>query len=388
MQGAGTTMKGRPLAFKRTLPHPTARLKTVCVASPPSKYRSRQPSQEQLALAGASDRARSVVPQVTSLDEAATVVLKRPNKLWNAYLQSLEKKPTITKACTSFVGFIIGDILAQQISGTSFNPVRCLRLGAYGLFLDGPIGHQWYRLLDATVYPKDPQGTKAVLTKTALDQLVWAPVMTCIFFAVLKTLEGHPELILQTIQDKLVRTVVANYILWPAAHLVNFRFVPSEQRILFNNCVSIVWTVFLSTVTHTSDADACWIVPTTVPEAIAYAKYLLWPLDPLSIGTLQLQIAWTGYLSILSHSLLVNTGELSSLIDQAQYLTSNLYEQAMPPSFQDQLQQALNSVPDLNTAAAVAAETVSKVQQVVPLPDLPQLPDVLEIRTPDAILHE
>ncbi len=101
-----------------------------------------------------------------------------------------------------------------------------------------------------------------------------------------------------------------------------------------------------------------------------------------------LQIAWTGYLSILSHSLLVNTGELSSLIDQAQYLTSNLYEQAMPPSFQDQLQQALNSVPDLNTAAAVAAETVSKVQQVVPLPDLPQLPDVLEIRTPDAIFHE
>ena len=99
-------------------------------------------------------------------------------------MQSLEKKPTRTKACTSFVGFIIGDILAQQISGTPFNPLRCLRLGAYGLFLDGPIGHQWYRLLDATVFPKDPQGTKAVLTKTALDQLVWAPVMTCIFFAV------------------------------------------------------------------------------------------------------------------------------------------------------------------------------------------------------------
>ena len=107
-----------------------------------------------------------------------------------------------------------------------------------------------------------------------------------------------------------MRTVVANYILWPAAHLVNFRFVPSEQRILFNNCVSvsvqlpsrvwevparpalaaegvgaswlagwlqIVWTVFLSTVTHTSDADACWIVPTTVPEAIAYTKcWLQW----------------------------------------------------------------------------------------------------------------
>ena len=56
MQGAGTNMQGRPLAFKQTLPHLTPSRRIVCVASPPSKYRSRQPSQEQLALAGASDR--------------------------------------------------------------------------------------------------------------------------------------------------------------------------------------------------------------------------------------------------------------------------------------------------------------------------------------------
>lgn len=44
------------------------------------------------------------------------------------------------------------------------------------------------------------QGLKAVLVKTAADQLIWAPIMTCVFFAVLKTLEGHPELILGTVQ--------------------------------------------------------------------------------------------------------------------------------------------------------------------------------------------
>lgn len=33
-------------------------------------------------------------------------------------------------------------------------------------------------------------------------------------------------------QDKLVKTIVANYILWPGAHFINFRFVPSEHRIL------------------------------------------------------------------------------------------------------------------------------------------------------------
>ena len=40
-------------------------------------------------------------------------------------------------------------------------------------------------------------------------------------------------------QDKLVKTIVANYILWPVAHFINFRFVPSEQRIAYNNVVSV-----------------------------------------------------------------------------------------------------------------------------------------------------
>ena len=42
-----------------------------------------------------------------------------------------------------------------------------------------------------------------------------------------------------TVQDKLVRTVVANYVLWPAAHFINFKFVPGQHRVLYNNCVSV-----------------------------------------------------------------------------------------------------------------------------------------------------
>ena len=77
---------------------------------------------------------------------------------------------------------------------------RCLRLGSYGLTVDGPIGHAWYKLLDKYVYPNDPQCNAAVLLKTAADQIAWAPVMTCVYFAFLRTLEGHPELIMSTIQ--------------------------------------------------------------------------------------------------------------------------------------------------------------------------------------------
>ena len=120
--------------------------------------------------------------------------------IWGNYQRSVETNPMTTKACTSFFGFVIGDILAQRLTGSTFSVLRCLRLGTYGLALDGPLGHLWYQVLDKTVWPKESQSNKAVLAKTAADQLIWAPIMTCVFLAVLKTLEGHPELIMQTIQ--------------------------------------------------------------------------------------------------------------------------------------------------------------------------------------------
>ena len=43
-------------------------------------------------------------------------------------------------------------------AGQSFiDPVRCLRLGTYGLAVDGPFGHLWYKILDRTVEPENPQ---------------------------------------------------------------------------------------------------------------------------------------------------------------------------------------------------------------------------------------
>ena len=91
------------------------------------------------------------------------------------------------------------DVDSLMLTGEPFSPLRMLRLGTYGLLIDGPIGHAWYKFLDRVVYPDKPQSTAAVLIKTAADQLIWAPIMTVVFFALLKTLEGHPELIAATV---------------------------------------------------------------------------------------------------------------------------------------------------------------------------------------------
>ena len=40
----------------------------------------------------------------------------------------------------------------------------------------------------------------------------------------------YADVLLAIAQSKVIATVVANYCLWPAAHYINFKFVPSEHR--------------------------------------------------------------------------------------------------------------------------------------------------------------
>lgn len=236
---------------------PVSRRRVVALAVPSIEDRQAPEQREEHNSSNAYVDANRTAEAVRSFDDAAQSrgpslqsAADLVGDLWRTYCRKIETDPIKAKAVTSFLGFMIGDSIAQKIEGHTFNPVRSLRLGSYGLTIDGPIGHAWYKFLDKHVYPDNPQCTAAVLIKTAADQIAWAPIMTCVYFAFLRTLEGHPELIVSTIQSKVVATVVANYCLWPAAHFINFRYVPAEHRVLYNNVVSVFWNAFLSTLSH------------------------------------------------------------------------------------------------------------------------------------------
>lgn len=48
------------------------------------------------------------------------------------------------------------------------------------------------------------------------------------------------------LKEKYVPTLVAGWKLWPAAHVINFAFVPNHHRILYTNVVSVAGTYILS----------------------------------------------------------------------------------------------------------------------------------------------
>jgi len=166
------------------------------------------------------------------------------------YLRNLETHPLQTKCWTSLSGFLIGDIAAQLLTEPTFVLSRALLLAGYGFFIDAPAGNAFYNWLDSNIEPDRPKTAQAVGKKILIDQLLYAPLFTCILYSYLQIANGDAASIPTVLQDKVVPTLLANYAVWPLAHALNFYYVPTEQRILYNNFVAVCWTTWLSYLAH------------------------------------------------------------------------------------------------------------------------------------------
>jgi hypothetical protein len=96
------------------------------------------------------------------------------------------------------------------------------------------------------VLPSDPTSPLAVFSKVALDQVLMAPLMTSLFFGAMAVLEGSarsPRAVADGVRAKLKPTLLANWTVWPLAHVVNFALVPPAQRILYINVVNVSFSL-------------------------------------------------------------------------------------------------------------------------------------------------
>lgn len=122
-----------------------------------------------------------------------------------------------------------------------FDLMRTLRLGSFGLLVHGPTGHWFYGMLDSKLPGTAPM---TVATKVAIDQTIWNPIFGCMFFTYLGLAEGKgPSEIVDKIKNDLQTAVMGSWAVWIPAHTINFRFIPSSQRLLYINSIQIGYNV-------------------------------------------------------------------------------------------------------------------------------------------------
>ncbi|CAM6067730.1 unnamed protein product [Sphagnum tenellum] len=166
---------------------------------------------------------------------------------WNAYEEVLKSNPVIAKMMISGVVYSIGDWIGQCMEGKpvlEFNRVRLLRSGLVGFCLHGSLSHYYYYVCEF-LFPF--KGWWVVPLKVVFDQTIWSAIWNSIYYVVLGLLRFEsPARIWKDLKATFFPLLSAGWKLWPFAHLVTYGLVPVEQRLLWVDCVEIIWVTILS----------------------------------------------------------------------------------------------------------------------------------------------
>ncbi|CAN6298664.1 unnamed protein product [Urochloa humidicola] len=133
-----------------------------------------------------------------------------PEHNWSAYEEALKANPVLAKMMISGIVYSLGDWIAQCYEGKpifDFDRARMFRSGLVGFTLHGSLSHYYYHICEA--------GWK----------------------------------------------------LWPFAHLITYGVVPVEQRLLWVDCVELVWVTILSTYSN-EKSEARISDGTSTPDAL------------------------------------------------------------------------------------------------------------------------
>ncbi|KAJ6300709.1 hypothetical protein OIU76_021493 [Salix suchowensis] len=165
------------------------------------------------------------------------------------YLNLLANYPVLTKAVTSAILTLMGDLICQLVIDqvASLDLKRTVMFTLLGLVLVGPTLHFWYFYLSKLV---TVPGASGALLRLLVDQFVFSPIFIGVFLSTLVTLEGRPSQVIPKLQQEWFSAVLANWQLWIPFQFLNFRFVPQQFQVLAANVIALVWNVILSFKAH------------------------------------------------------------------------------------------------------------------------------------------
>jgi len=128
---------------------------------------------------------------------------------------------------------------------------RTAKFAFLGTVLTVPALHYWYGFLTRIISGVQFSST---MKRLFLDQIFFAPFFLTSFFSSALLLDGNAESIPTKLQNDLIGTLKANYIVWVPCQFINFMMVPPHLQVLFANSVGFFWNIYLSYSTYKTTA--------------------------------------------------------------------------------------------------------------------------------------
>jgi protein Mpv17 len=113
-----------------------------------------------------------------------------------------------------------------------FDFERLTRFMAYG-FCMAPLQFKWFKFLERIFPITKTSAFGPALKRVAFDQLIFAPFGVGMFFTAMTVAEGGGRrAVANKLRDMYVPTLKANFVVWPAIQIVNFRLMPVQYQLV------------------------------------------------------------------------------------------------------------------------------------------------------------
>ena len=124
-----------------------------------------------------------------------------------------------------------------------FDFERLTRFMAYG-FCMAPVQFKWFRFL-SQVFPVTKSSAFApAMKRVAFDQIIFAPFGLAVFYTTMTIAEGGGRrAVSNKLRDMYIPTLKANYLVWPAVQIVNFRLMPVQFQLVCQFAKDCLWPI-------------------------------------------------------------------------------------------------------------------------------------------------
>lgn len=126
-----------------------------------------------------------------------------------------------------------GDLIpVSKMLPPPFDFERLTRFMAYG-FAMAPLQFKWFGFLSRAFPITKTSAFGPAMKRVAMDQLVFAPFGIACFFSVMTIAEGGGRrAVAHKLRDMYLPTLKANFMIWPAVQVINFRLMPVQFQLV------------------------------------------------------------------------------------------------------------------------------------------------------------
>ncbi|CAM9503154.1 unnamed protein product, partial [Hapterophycus canaliculatus] len=177
---------------------------------------------------------------------------------WDSYENGLIEHPILTKTAINGGIYLIGDWLSQVNWGREediplweFDLPRALRNGLIGAMF-GPVSHFYYDFSDWFLPPDIVMNRPF---KIMMDQSGYFVSKCTMYIALVSLLRGDSfGEAKETVRERLKGVVTTGWRFWPFVHIFTYFLIPPRHRVLWVNCVDLLWSSILAGMTSGTPA--------------------------------------------------------------------------------------------------------------------------------------